>query len=103
MLAFALVVVAPATEELFYRGLVLGSIRRVLEGRQVRFATGLAVVLGSVWFAGIHFEWLQFPALMLVGLVCGAIAVRTGRLVPSFFVHLGFNLVTIVELGRRLR
>ena len=103
VLAIALVVVAPAVEELFYRGLVLGSIRRVLDGRSVAAAPVLAVVLGAVWFAGVHFEWLQFPALLLVGLVCGAIATRCGRIAPSFFTHVGFNLVTVFELGRRLR
>jgi membrane protease YdiL (CAAX protease family) len=114
VLAVALVLVAPAVEELFYRGLVLGSIRRALGsgdgedqpgvgGRAVGGRTALAALLGSVWFAGVHFEWLQFPALLLVGVVCAAAVVRTGRIVPAYFIHLGFNLVTVVELGSRLR
>lgn len=103
VLAVSLVVLAPAVEELFYRGLVVGAIRRVFEERSTPAAAPIAVVLGAVWFAGIHFEWLQFPALLLVGLVCGAVTIRAGRIVPSFFIHVGFNLVTVVELGRRLR
>ena len=103
VLAVALVLLAPAVEELFYRGLVLGAIRRVFEERSTPAAAPIAVVLGAVWFAGIHFEWLQFPALLLVGLVCGAVTISAGRIVPSFFIHVGFNVVTVVELGRRLR
>lgn len=103
VLSVALVVVAPAVEELFYRGLVVGAIRRVLDGRGVRAAPALSVLLGALWFAGVHFEGLQFPALLLVGLVCGAVSVRCGRLAPAFFLHVGFNLVTVVELGRQLR
>ena len=103
VLAVTLVVLAPAVEELFYRGLVLGAIRRVFEQRSTPAAAPIAVVLGGIWFAGVHFEWLQFPALLLVGLVCGAVTIRARRIVPSFFIHVGFNLVTVVELGRRLR
>lgn len=103
VLAVALVIVAPAVEELFYRGLVVGSIRRVLGTRGVRAARLLSVVFGAVWFAGIHFEGLQFPALLLVGLVCGAVGAFCGRVVPAFFIHVGFNLVTVVELGRQLQ
>ena len=65
VLAVTLVVLAPAVEELFYRGLVLGAIRRVFEQRSTPAAAPIAVVLGGIWFAGVHFEWLQFPALLL--------------------------------------
>ena len=92
---------APAVEELFYRGLVVGALRRVFVAR--RLSAALAVGLSAVWFAGIHFEWLQFPALALVGVVAGVLFVRTGRVAPGFFLHVGFNAVTVVALGLQLR
>lgn len=104
VLAAALVVGAPIVEELFYRGLVLGSLRRSLTRSRLsaRAATVAAVVISGVWFGAIHLEPLQFPVLALVGVVCATVVVRTGRIVPSMFIHFGFNLLSVVELGRQL-
>lgn len=50
MLAVAVAVVgAPLFEELFFRGLVMGSMRRVLQ-------TGWAVALSSMLFGAVHFQ-----------------------------------------------
>jgi membrane protease YdiL (CAAX protease family) len=93
-LLFALLVgiLAPMVEELFYRGLLL----RSLEKRG--FAPWIAVVLSAVLFAAMHMQPLQFPGLLLFGLISGALAVRTGRLGASVFAHIGFNMTTVVIL-----
>lgn len=104
VLAAALVVGAPIVEELFYRGLVLGALRRTFAGSRLsgRVATICAIVISGVWFGAIHLEPLQFPVLALVGIVCATVVVRTGRVIPSMFIHLGFNLVSVIELGWQL-
>ena len=93
-LLFALLVgiIAPVVEELFYRGLLL----RSLEKRG--FAPWISVVLSATLFAAMHLQVLQFPGLLLFGLLSGALAVRTGRLGPSVFAHIGFNMTTVVVL-----
>ncbi|MEX0767580.1 MAG: type II CAAX endopeptidase family protein, partial [Microthrixaceae bacterium] len=84
-LLFALLVgvLAPVVEELFYRGLFL----RSLEKR--RLPAWAAVLLSSFVFAGMHLQALQFPGLMVVGLVAGTLAVWTGRLGPAIWLHIG--------------
>jgi len=93
-LLFALLVgvIAPVVEELFYRGLLL----RSLEKRGL--APWIAVVASATLFAAMHLQPLQFPGLLLFGLLSGALAVRTGRLGPSVFAHIGFNMTTVVVL-----
>jgi uncharacterized protein len=98
-LLFALLVgiLAPIVEELFYRGLLL----KALEKR--RMPVWAAVLVSSIIFAGMHMQTLQFPGLLLVGLVAGTLAAITGRLGPSIWLHIGFNMTTVVALFMAMR
>lgn len=82
---------APIIEEIFYRGLLQRAAIR-------RFGTWPGVVGTAVFFGVVHFQLLQLPALIAVGLVAGILALRTGRLGPAIFVHMVFNMVTVVTL-----
>jgi uncharacterized protein len=82
---------APIFEEIFYRGLVQRSSIR-------RFGRWPGVVLTAVVFGAVHFQLLQFLSLALFGVVLGVLAVRTGRLGPPIFAHMGFNLITVAAL-----
>jgi hypothetical protein len=82
---------APIIEEIFYRGLVQRSMIR-------RIGEWPGIVVTALIFGAVHFEWLQFPALALFGLVLGVLAHRTGRLGPSIAAHMVFNMVTVIAL-----
>jgi membrane protease YdiL (CAAX protease family) len=92
VLAVVVIVGAPVVEELFFRGLVLRSLQR-------RFGDGWAVAGSAVAFGLAHFEPLQLPALVALGVVLGVLALRTGRLGPGVFAHAAFNAVTIIALA----
>jgi membrane protease YdiL (CAAX protease family) len=92
LFGFLVGVCAPLVEEIFYRGLV----QRSLTKRGM--APWVAVLVGSAVFALVHFQLLQFVGLFIVGLVCGALTARTGRLGPAIWAHIGFNLTTVVAL-----
>lgn len=83
------VVFAPITEELFYRGLVLGG----LEGLVPRWA---AVLVSSFIFGIVHFQLLQLPGLMAVGLVLSLLVLGTDRMGPAIWAHAAFNLTAVV-------
>lgn len=91
LLVVLVAVLAPVAEELFFRGLVQGSLERSLPAP---YAVGIAAVI----FALIHFQWLQLPGLLLFGAVSGVLLVRTGRLAPSIGAHVGFNSAGVVGL-----
>src|SRR3546814_13149860 len=86
------VVVAPVVEELFFRGLLLGTVRE-------RWGTFAAVIGSSVFFGATHFQPLQFAGLTAAGLVFAAAVVKTGRLGSAIEVHVGFN----AKIGRASR
>jgi membrane protease YdiL (CAAX protease family) len=82
---------APVIEEIFYRGL----LQRALTNR---WGLWPGIIGSAVLFAASHFQGLQFPALMLLGLILGYMTARAGRLGPAIFTHIAFNMVTVVFL-----
>lgn len=91
LLVLIVAIGAPIVEELFFRGLLMRSIQR-------RFGPVAAVIGSSAIFAAVHFQALQFPALMMFGLVAAWLTMRTGRLGPAIWAHVGFNGVTVAVL-----
>lgn len=91
LLVLIVVIGAPIVEELFFRGLLLRSLER-------RWGSVWALLVSSVIFGAVHLQPLQFPALVVVGLILGALAQRTGRLGLSIFTHIGFNAVAVGSL-----
>lgn len=91
LLVVMVVVMAPLVEELFYRGVWLRSAQR-------RLGTVGGVVLSSLVFGAMHLQGVDTFALVGFGAVAAVLAVRSGRLGPSIFAHVGFNLVALVAL-----
>nr|WP_256431122.1 CPBP family intramembrane glutamic endopeptidase [Plantibacter sp. CFBP 8804] len=96
----AATVIAPVVEELFFRGLLLRSVRGSLPGR----AAWIAVVISAALFASLHLVVASGPSealvtgvgTFLVGLGTGTAAVLTGRLGPAIVTHIVFNASVLV-------
>ncbi|MFP5317870.1 MAG: CPBP family intramembrane glutamic endopeptidase [Acidimicrobiia bacterium] len=89
---------APVVEELFFRGLVLRSLRR-------RAGTVVAVIGSSVLFGLAHPQDLPGDALALVMISLAVLAslfavlvIRTGRLGPAIVAHAVFNAWTLAHV-----
>ena len=91
LLVLLTVVGAPIVEELFFRGLLLRSLER-------RLRPPLAIGAASVLFGLVHFQLLQFLALVLFGAMAGILAHRAQRLGPAIWAHVGFNATTVIAL-----
>lgn len=86
MISLSAVVMAPLSEELFFRGMIQSMLR------QRTHRPWVAIAITSVVFGLIHFEMPQdVPALMLFGAALGYNYERTGRLTGSIFLHACFN------------
>jgi membrane protease YdiL (CAAX protease family) len=83
---------APVIEEIFYRGLFQGALRKRGLGPVV------SIGVMSLVFGASHFELLQLPALVIFGAVAGWLAHRYQRLGPPIAAHVAFNMVTVVAL-----
>jgi membrane protease YdiL (CAAX protease family) len=88
----SLVVIAllPALcEELVIRGVLLPSLA-------ARIAPAPAVVLTAAVFALVHFDPIRFLFTFVLGLVLGALRLRTRSLWPPVVVHLTLNTLTFL-------
>ncbi|MDH4278392.1 MAG: CPBP family intramembrane metalloprotease [Acidimicrobiia bacterium] len=88
---FAAVIGAPITEELFFRGLTLRAIEK-------RMGSTWAIVLSGVIFTLPHFTSpdlrgtaVLFSSIFVVGLILGAVTVKTDRLAAAIVAHMIFN------------
>ncbi len=82
---------APLVEEMFFRGVMLGALRE-------RLRTWPAILASAAVFGAFHFQFQQFPALFVFGVVLAWLTVRFDRLGPAIYAHLAFNLTTVVIL-----
>ena len=82
---------APIAEEIYFRGMAQGIFGR-------RLSPLWAILAAAAFFAATHLQPLQFPALLAFGIVLGVMRWRSGRLGPSIWAHLGFNVVAAASL-----
>ena len=82
----AVVVVAPVTEELLYRGLGLSLLL-------ARVGTPVAVAVTAVLFGLGHGLVLSLAAFVWFGVVIALVRLRTDSIYPAFVVHGAFNAI----------
>lgn len=91
------VVVAPVVEELFFRAVVLVSIYTLLRRPTGKLVAGLAAALGSTGIFVLAHVLAAAPSvggilgIALLGLVCSALVLLTGRIWGAVFVHVVYN------------
>ena len=86
---FTVAILAPVTEEVYFRGIVLGWMRR-------HWGLAWAIGLSSLVFGVMHLKWLTpggaggmvaTAELVAMGIVLALVALRTGSLWASFLTH----------------
>lgn len=97
--AFIAFATAPLAEEVIYRGVIYPAIEKVM-------GMGFAIVIVSLLFAGVHvFQYRSNLAVIavitLLSITLTVARAVTGRLLPSFVIHLIFNGVqsVLIVLG----
>ena len=79
----AVVILIPAAEDLFFRGMLFGGLRK---GRTLALAT----LTTAAYFALSHEEPRDIPALFVVGLVLAWLRGQTGSIIPSFIANAAY-------------
>ena len=91
LLFLVVVVGAPVVEEIFFRGLTLKAFEKKMGSRS-------AAIVSSLFFAIAHLQLVQFPALLLFGLVAVYLVRKHNRLGRAVWAHVGFNATTVIAL-----
>ena len=89
------VVVAPAVEETLFRGFLYPVLARSLGVAGGVLGTG--VLFGMMHAAQLWGGWGQIGLLVVVGVVFTYVRARTGTVVATYFLHLGYNGILFLE------
>ncbi len=92
---FVLVIVAPVTEELFFRGFMLDGFRR-------RYTPTTAILLSSAMFAVFHLNPYQFVGAFILGIAMAWLRLQTESLWPCLFVHAAANGTAFVFTAAKI-
>jgi hypothetical protein len=84
----AVALVAPAVEELTYRGLGFALL--------APYGTGVAILTTGVLFGAAHGLLVALPVLTVFGVVVGWLRARTSSVYPSMLLHATFNGTALV-------
>ena len=85
-------VFAPVAEEVLFRGAIFNVLKN-------RINAGVAIVVSAVLFAAFHMNWYQASYALVLGLVLGLIAYKSGSLILPIIFHMVYNiLVSLPEL-----
>ncbi|MCX6769919.1 MAG: CPBP family intramembrane metalloprotease [Candidatus Micrarchaeota archaeon] len=102
LVAIAAFTLAPLSEELLFRGLLLRSVSdslgKAAGGKFARFAWLAAVFLTSLLFALFHLSYGSFAELLVAfslgALFCLSVK-KSGSLIPAIIAHAIFNFASI--------
>jgi membrane protease YdiL (CAAX protease family) len=89
VLALAVVVVAPMTEELLFRGYLYPVLRRFS-------GVSFGCVMSGLIFATAHNELAALPTLFFLGMLLALLYERTGSIWAPIALHALFNVTTVV-------
>jgi membrane protease YdiL (CAAX protease family) len=84
-----IVILAPLVEELVFRYAAINILNR-------KFNKIGCILISSVFFSIMHFDFPFVFGYFLIGLVLAAIYVRTNRLLVSFVIHATMNLIIVI-------
>ena len=91
--AFLAIIAAPLAEEGFFRGFLLGGLRRARDGVWGR---RIALPVSAALFAGAHFYVPLLIPFTIGGLIFGLLYVRTGSLTAPTLAHCAHNVIAFV-------
>jgi membrane protease YdiL (CAAX protease family) len=96
LFALSVVTIAPVAEELLFRGALLRALLRRTNPPVAIFVS--ALVFSLVHVAGDPGTGYYVSAFLLLGLVSGWRAWKTGSLSQSVALHAGFNLLAVIGI-----
>ena len=89
LLVVLVAVIVPIGEEVFFRGLTYGALRRIVR-------RPVAVVVSALFFAGVHLVPVEILPILILGVILAYLYDYTGSLVPGMIAHGVNNLAALI-------
>jgi CAAX protease family protein len=93
LLLLSVLVAAPVTEELVFRGFLLRGWAASRLG-----ATGAVVLTSAIW-AGTHaqYDWIVIGQIFGLGLLLGSLRLRSGSTLTTVLLHAAYNAGAVIQ------
>lgn len=95
ILLVVVAVIAPFSEEIFFRGFIYSAFKK-------SWGVNAGLFLSSFLFAIVHLEIYSFIPLLIIGWILAYLFEKTKSLMPAIFLHGVYNLILILILLGRL-
>jgi len=82
-------VIAPLTEELFFRGFILQTLAKIL-------GPAWGIALTALIFASVHFEFQSIMPLLILSIVLNVLYVKTRSIWPGIIFHIFNNTIAFI-------
>ena len=89
LIVFSAIILAPAFEEFFFRGMFQRAIRVGTNNRW------LAIILASIFFTAVHVALWMMPPIFFLAICLGYLYERTRNLWVTMIVHAMFNATSV--------
>lgn len=96
MLLVVVSVIAPACEEIYFRGFLFQGIKK-------SWGVFAGILVSSILFAAAHLDLYNFLPLLAIGWILTYIFHKTKSLIPVIFLHAIYNLLMILVLFSQLK
>ncbi|WP_195972674.1 CPBP family intramembrane glutamic endopeptidase [Clostridium thermobutyricum] len=85
------VILIPIYEEIFYRGIIFGYLRKNFNG-------GVAVLIQALVFGVVHLNLVQSIYTFILGIILAIIYIYSDSILGSITAHIIFNLLGLIVL-----
>ena len=82
---------APILEEFLMRGFILN-------GLSINYGIIVALLISSILFALLHFNFAQIIPSFICGIILGLIYLYTGSILSCIFAHMGYNFISYIMI-----
>lgn len=94
LLFFAIIICAPLSEEIFFRGFLFKGLRATWMG-----AVGATVVTSLLWaMMHVQYDWYGIASIFAGGLLLGAARIHTKSVLTPILMHTAMNIIASGEL-----
>jgi len=86
----AVTISAPIIEEMVFRG-------HLLEVMEKKTGPIIAILISSLLFSGLHFDFYSFPLQLLLGLSLGIVYILNRSILPAVILHSLINITGFIQ------
>lgn len=82
-------IIGPIFEEILFRGLIFGELRKITKVR-------VAILIQALLFGLYHMNWVQGTYAFIIGLIIGFIYYRSNSIISAMIVHITINSSSVL-------